>query len=235
MDFGLSSDSPLRSLPVGLPAKQLMFFESVRLSIEMCFLCYNRLYQGLSEISFDEGQRTSLNVVSSYLDAWSIVDSLHRLRELLNGFPGHQKSKSTAFQVLIRKTNIVRELRNSIQHIRSKIEELSETSGVWGSLSWVIFPYESSTRGRICGILPGGMPRSRQRVVNPIGKRFESNLDQITLSYLDYELSLSESIRELARFTTALEAKLDRIFKGQERQLSDLFLSIEFECNGIEY
>lgn len=74
------------------PCKQALFIEGIRVSIEMADLAHQRL-QGILPLlsSMQPINQEPHPSVSAMLDAWSIVDSLHRLRGLMRHMPGIQK------------------------------------------------------------------------------------------------------------------------------------------------
>jgi hypothetical protein len=68
---------------------------------------------------------------------WSLVDVVHRLRELAQAVPGLSK-RNPDLVAFLGATRVAEDCRHYIQHLRS---ELSKTDvnpfPVWGSLSWV--------------------------------------------------------------------------------------------------
>lgn len=83
----ISDGSPLRRLPSELDRRQALFLDGIRYSVEMADLAYTRLRQTLFNLAEQRGSGTSLDhwlFVSAVQDAWSLIDSLHRLRGLLS-------------------------------------------------------------------------------------------------------------------------------------------------------
>jgi hypothetical protein len=104
----------------------------------MAHIAYERLdrhLQGLSAMSGKPGFRES---ATAMLDAWSIVDSAHRMRDLVEHLPGLPNSKWK--RLLQDRTGEVAELRNCVQHQLGEIENLISNGGqLWGFLSWAEF------------------------------------------------------------------------------------------------
>jgi len=70
----------------------LFFIEGIRFSIETADLAYRRLRDTLIVLGTQEtADPDSPSTASAMLDAWSIIDSLHRLRGLMRNMPGIEK------------------------------------------------------------------------------------------------------------------------------------------------
>jgi hypothetical protein len=88
----LDKNRVLRRIPAALARNQALFIEGIRFSIEMADLAHRRLGETLPLLSrMEDPDGESPSNVSAMLDAWSIVDSLHRLRGLLKHMPGIEK------------------------------------------------------------------------------------------------------------------------------------------------
>ena len=76
-------------------------------------------------------------VASALLDAWSLVDICHRIRELIQGLPGLSAKKQPEIRAFLQNTVRVKVLRNYVQHFRNGIQKSSiPSSPLWGALSW---------------------------------------------------------------------------------------------------
>src|ERR1043166_9736023 len=86
----IQDDSVLRSIPKSLNNKRAFFIEAIRISIEMVDVAHRRLQMVLLHVSQQTVSKTlpdSVVYASALLDAWSIIDSIHRLRGLVEHFP----------------------------------------------------------------------------------------------------------------------------------------------------
>jgi len=86
--------------------------------VEELLLKTNKVHSG------DEGK--GIPHAFMFLDAWSFIDSVHRLRELLEQMPGIQKNESTALKVFLGKTALIEDLRHIAQHLRREVKELAD-------------------------------------------------------------------------------------------------------------
>lgn len=77
----IGDESPLRRLPGQLDRKQMLYLDGIRYSIEMADLAHLRLQQTLLDLAnhSNDSDPVHLYFVAAVQDAWSIVDSVHRL------------------------------------------------------------------------------------------------------------------------------------------------------------
>lgn len=225
----ISDESPLRRLPAGLDRKQMLFFDGIRFSIQMADLSYTRLLTTLKGLAENESSSrdTGAGITSAFLDAWSVIDSCHRLRELVSGLPG-MKRNWPSLQILLRRTEKVEALRNIVQHLRREIEKLvSLREPVWGTLGWVSFA-DDPTRGRSCVIVAGSLFDAEYPVVNPVGKQMVGESGFVTLNAGGVEICLSEVVEEIAKFTARLEQFVSEQFTPSDASGADALLRLEF-------
>lgn len=132
----IGPSSPLRLLPAGLDRSQMLFFDGIRVGIEMAELAYGRLKAQLHQIAIlgPRSEEWDKLVSICFVDAWSIVDAFFRLRSLLHRFPG-LRQRTPFLQVFLRQLEPVKELRHAIQHVDERIDELARCNqSVWGTL-----------------------------------------------------------------------------------------------------
>jgi hypothetical protein len=131
-------DSPLRKPPSSFSRQQVLFLDGIRYSAEMIRIAYERLWTQLNAITVpppDNSDITTDDIARAMLDAWSIVDSANRLRDLVREFPG---LPNTPWEhVFLANTVEVDALRNAVQHPETEIRRsLAEAGQLWGFLSW---------------------------------------------------------------------------------------------------
>ena len=102
----IPEESPFRRLPRTMPRRQILYCDALRLSAEMAGLGFERLTNLLVRISDLEitlkeslslgrpvpetvrnQDQPSNRAVNALLDAYSVIDSAHRFREILEAFP----------------------------------------------------------------------------------------------------------------------------------------------------
>lgn len=127
--------SSLRTPPENLTRRQVLFLDGIRYAVEMAHIAYSRLYDLLQLIAVSPTQPLSDDITRAMLDAWSVIDSAHRMRDLVAGMPGLPHSVWT--RLLQERTSDIDELRNAVQHQRGEVDGLAEYGGqLWGYLSW---------------------------------------------------------------------------------------------------
>lgn len=137
--------SPLRKPPPGLSRRQILLLDGLRYAADMADVSYQRLAPYLQQLPEEP---SALETATAMLDAWAIVDSSHRFRDLAQVFPG--LGNPSWRSELRRGTEDVANLRNCVQHQRGEIEALVKSGEpTWGFLSWV----------SLGGPVPGGMWR----------------------------------------------------------------------------
>src|ERR1700722_14623995 len=131
----ISEDSPFRRLPADLNAEQAAFLDGVRYAADMVGLSYERLKLALRKLATEE-KPGQVYFTAAFQDAWSIVDSVHRLRRILGHMPGMTNS-TPRYKLFARRTAVAEELRNRIQHLGERLKAVaSDGEPVWGTLAW---------------------------------------------------------------------------------------------------
>lgn len=104
----------------------------------MICIAYERLWAQLDAITVPPPDNSTIatdDIARAMLDAWSIVDSANRFRDLLREFPGLPNSPWE--RIFLANTVEVDALRNVVQHPESEIgKSLVEVGQLWGFLSW---------------------------------------------------------------------------------------------------
>jgi hypothetical protein len=131
-------DSPLRKVPITLERRAVLFYDAIRYSLHVFDLAASRLAGAIDVLSEEtvNHERLSEPIASAISDAWLLIDSTHRLRELVEQAP-KLKKKQPEVQLFLRRTAIAEKLRHFFQHFRTGIEAYVATAQpIWGTLSW---------------------------------------------------------------------------------------------------
>ena len=141
----IPNDSLLRRLPTNLSTRLVLFIDGITYSAEILDLAFQRLSQTLEKIASGQVQKDHLraHIIESVSNAWVIIDSGHRLRELVQQLPG-LKQKQPDVQLFIRKTSDIEDLRHYYQHFRTEIDSfVKKCMPLWGSIAWSCFHPET--------------------------------------------------------------------------------------------
>lgn len=186
----------------------------------MALMTYARLraaclhYQPVDEESEERSQEhgeTPGTVTNILLQSWSFIDSVNRLRVLLQAAPGFKKN-APGLQVLLRATENVEGLRNYVQHLGEESLKVAERGHpIWGSLSWVETRSADTRTVAARLLIPGRLAvSSGYPMVNPAGKSIRPPIDLISLTANELTVSLTDAADAVARFRRRLELALGR-------------------------
>mgnify|MGYP006873467032 CR=1 FL=1 len=224
-------DSPLRTLPESLDRRSVLFLDGIRYAIQIFDLASSRLGGTLHQLSQIKENSPELadGISSAIADAWTMIDSTHRLRELLEQLPGLKK-KEPALQLFLKRTSKVEDLRNFFQHFRNEIDTFTELGlPLWGTLSWVYTDRETG-RSQQYSIAPGTFfdgvgihsctyDRFHHKFVERV--LFQAGTERIDLADLnDWMTDFVEWYSEWFRVR----------FDGTERYISDVRFKISFHA-----
>ncbi len=215
---------------------QRRFVQGVRIAVEMAQLSSTRLRDVLEATSVEgkyPGDAWPAQSASVFLDAWSLVDSIHRLRELLRAFPNMSK-RGGLLKVFLQATSGVRTLRNHVQHLGGDLvnRDLGHLP-VWGIIGWIWTINGSHTRFRSGVITAGADANMLRPILLPMDRVFHDPLDHITLSVGGDQINLSEAMRLVIRLGRAMEEQLRPQFEGrQPLPLVDALMLFDIAIDG---
>ena len=93
------------------------------------------------------------------MDAWTIIDAVHRLRALLRQIPGVSRSpkNSPKLRIFMDRTEIVEELRKHVQHLDQEVHSMAARSEpILGVVRWwAITKHEGQPVVSICYVVAG--------------------------------------------------------------------------------
>lgn len=225
----LSEESPLRKPPASFSRRQMMVLDGIRYAAEMAHLAYERLRGSLQAIESVE-KTTVVQNAEALKDAWSIVDSVNRYRDLLANMPGLNKAPWT--RLLAQRTEDAASLRDCIQHQLGELKRLADEGGqVWGYLSWA-----GMRDGRPTGIwymLSGGSDYAGDQwlFAGPVQLPFRVPPDRIRLNAYGRQVYLWRLVTAVATATRRLESAVSNGevrpvgVPATERRGADVFYS----------
>jgi len=199
-NMNTKKDSHSHSSPDLLKDRQAFFFDGIRYSLRMIKVANNRLQEKLYSLTNREWEKEYLTVLTAsvMLDAWSIIDSVHRFRNLLMQAPGI-KQKSPELRIFYDKTEGVEALRNTIQHLRNESKSfIDKNLPALGILSWVVLNMPDGKSASLYSLVAGTIyPNIVYPLVNPLGKRIQPPVDHINIILGNHSLCLSDIIEKV--------------------------------------
>lgn len=219
-------DSPLRRLPHGLSAKQIVFFDALGISAEIAGQAYDDLLTELRLLGEDPDPDRPRNFVGVIRHTWTFVDAVHRFRVVLQQTPSIKHNQ--VYELFMRRTEAVTEMRNKAQHLNQELAGIAKRSqGAYGTLTWVLGTGEDSLPkplmlniGTAYGRVVGPMIDFQERL--PIGE-----IRRIRLELADRFLTLSDAREHLASMVRNLEPPVADFAKGKPRFGSDQFMKFD--------
>ena len=212
-----------------LTVRQRLLLDGIRYSVLMTTYTIDRLRALLAALS-DSRRPTASDYTNAFLDSWSIVDSCHRLRDLIRATPGIKQNEPNIL-LFLQRTRSVEDLRNYIQHTIGDIRTIEEMQKpFWGSLSW--FRIYDQMHGRICLLRIGSSHQKEETLplVNPGGRRVKPPVDLLTLNAIGYEISLTEVAEAVATVENSIREQLSARFSlASLTGTGELFASVDWE------
>jgi len=202
----LGRESPLRSIPTNMDAKQSRCLNAIRHAAETMDIAFLRLREGLTANALNPPKDLELSsfIAHVFSDAWLFVRAVariaHEFNELTNGQP--------------RTLPNVESLAESTKPFR----DLAESESVsWGSISWLtgvsLTPYP---RALHCAIYPGSHTEPPQITTEPIITTLDWPTDRIRLKLGEIEADLSAIRKHVALRLSLLEEILQKALDGPD-------------------
>lgn len=220
-------DSPLHNPPSIASAKQVAAFDGLRYSFNIVGLAYDRLQDDLLAISSDgpKDRLDPVRVTSAFLHAWSFVDNLYRLGQLLHDVPGLRWTPD--LEVYTRAVAAFEPLRHGFQHLDDRLGQSASTdTPLLGTLYWFYTPGAFDDRGTSHSLASGVLRAGHHFVRNPLGREYEVPIGLISLLAFGHEVELSDLLRRTIPIARGLDEGLRTWAGAAPRVGADLLLSV---------
>jgi hypothetical protein len=205
----LSDDSPLNRIPPLPDVLLVQLLDGVRYSIAMADLSYVRLESSLAAVFEPEPKPYRIST-AAFLDVWSFVDAINRLRNLFERTV--RQKVIPQVRVFIDATETYRDLRNDIQHLETELRKKERppvpgTPATWGTLA-CLAPTDDPRAARFGVLVPG--TRSYATANFGLADRPYPTrpVDSITLTAHGKQVCLTDTHGALERVTRAIEKTL---------------------------
>lgn len=205
----VSTTSPFRSLPSTLDRRQATVLDGIRLALEMADLCYARLEQILLNLAQQEALPPQEYRVfpGAFVDAWTFVDTVNRLRDLVRQFP--RMRNSTGLRLFFDRTSSIEVMRDVLQHLNNEIAGLAERNeSVWGQLGWVATIDPVIASSKLCFLVGGQVTPGTHPFINPLGKPLRYPIDHVQLTLGSQCVEFTRVYESLQKFVEAVEPSL---------------------------
>lgn len=130
----------------GNDLRKIKCLDGLYFSFELLDFNFHGLHETCCTIIAD-----NKNIVPALSRCWSIIDQIHRIREISQAMPGLNK-KNELLLPFLNETKVVEECRHYIQHLRTELlAKPPHPFPVWGSLSWVDSQDKNKTHTAMIG------------------------------------------------------------------------------------
>lgn len=129
----INNESHFRFPPKKLKPEQVIVFNAITYSVDICEITYDRLYNEL--IKFSEKPRSrNENFPKIFADVWTIISNATIFMNLIT-----RHFDLETDEPMLTELNKAKKLRNSYQHIDERISEVLTLNDLpmYGSLSWI--------------------------------------------------------------------------------------------------
>jgi len=209
----ITPESPLRHIPDSVDMRQVAILDGIRYCAQSVFDSYVRLALGLQSRATDGShEQAAIPSERVFSDAWTIVDSAHRLFGLLRELPRHEDLPS--WPLIIEHKGHIKVLRDGTQHIHARLDRLIKKNlPVMGALTWIDaseFPGKGTMSSNL---LASGRLLSRDwPAENPAGPRPRAEIDFAKLHAREDVFCVSDYCQALRAIVSELETALAEQF-----------------------
>jgi hypothetical protein len=224
----VKTTSPLWKLPQGLHPQQASFLDAIRLSVQFIDLAHARLHDGLTQLTLSSDRSLQLGP-NALMDAWAVIDAVHRLRALVRQLPRY-KQRAPSKRLFMDRTQSVDQLRNSFQHLVSEISELTDSDlPVLGAITWVRPVDGQFNCLSINTFIPG-----QARSIDPsswviVPGMVPDRVTQIELWHRDKKANITILHGAVCELVAAIEGELAKLSPDNPAAICDAMASITLE------
>lgn len=228
----LSPNSSLRRVPSVLDPKQAIFIDGIRHSIDIIDLAYSRMRNTLSKIALAPPSSDELPEITPYifLDAWAMIDAIHKFEILYSKFPGMtRKQPEAGTKTFSELCESLIKIRNIADHPTGSAERLASGDGaVFGTLTWMTGFNTNPIEVYFCTLRPGTLKAQPSIEWPKILTTLDWPTDCICLSVGGINANLSAIRPHIEKRVKHFENQLEQEFnKDQYKQgliINDAFI-----------
>ncbi|MDW5442223.1 hypothetical protein [Polaromonas sp. SM01] len=209
--------------------------DGIRYSLEIADRAYRRLRETIWKISSDKKSDHVDRYVDLVSDAWTIVDSLNRLRILCKSncqYVNYDYCRAYAAEL---QSIVV--LRNANQHMNGRLETIvADKESAWGAISWTTCITNPPTRAEVHCFVAGALRTTDLSLPEPPERPFYMPVDGITMKANKTEVFISDLMLLTAQFVSQFDADLSQLFPRDAPHVRDAHATahISFNESGIK-
>jgi len=235
----IPQNSYIRHLSEVVNPRQILVFDGIRYSIDICDLAYERLCSNLHKFTYTN-DKTSPSFPLIFSDICTIINNAYLFFQLL--IKHFKLKKEDSFFKEISK---IEYFRHTIQHLEDRIDEFlfDNNLPIFGILSWYAKINPASLEGKIITVYSGTFTSKEEvkvDIVNPIGKKNNKIINDIEYTLVvridnkfeTKKIKINELILNLSLIIEYIEKQLNEQFKNFESRIKhscDLTFVFDFE------
>lgn len=201
-------NSPLRRPPSELSRRQVLFLDGIRYAAEMADVAYQRLSEELMRLAESPDEPSTRDIARLMLDAWSIVDAVHRFFDIVGAMPG--LAQGSWLRVLRDRCGDLLALRDDIQHQNERAVIVpGRPNQLWGYLSWAAVDQSGQYTGKWWMVSAGSEYVNDQCLfVGPYTLPFSVPSGRIRLNAFDRSVYLGRCVQAVIEVIAHLTDEL---------------------------
>jgi len=236
----LPINSYLRHPPVEISPNQILLFNAIRYSADICEISFSRLLQTLSQLT-ENNDIKNFDFPVAFLDIWSVINNSVIFKKILC-----REFKLTGNEKHFEEINKAVKLRDSNQHIDERLLDGFPGTDypIYGSLSWI--KYYNSYTNFIRTTLFSGSFTQKENINTTLSNKEDIEYDLIiqkiqftgiiregkkgNYSYREESILISKIITEMIWWISELDKNLEEMNKTAtftSSHRSDFFMQIK--------
>lgn len=209
----ISDESFLRRLPVAVAAKDRVRFDAIVTASDIISQAFNALRGFATGAGVDLEKFTNAARAFALGQCWTMVDQLHAIRQLIR--PGENGKPGPLSQALLEAAQPATMMRNSMDHLAAKLDNLSKRKGfrspLFGTLSYFYTTDAEPRGGSMVTIMAGSlMGEEAMALTNPLGREFAIPVGLFTLAAFGYGIEFGTAIGSLRDWLQATEVSTEQ-------------------------
>ncbi len=228
----IKPESQLRCISTDINTRDILFLDGVRYSIEIIDLNYKRLLNTIEQIVILGNEKKPIPpfIAMAMSDSWAIIDSTHRLRELIQSLPKLKKN-TPEVQVFLRNTQCVEDLRNYVQHFRTGINSfVKHEMPLWGTLIWNKKNAETGC-SECHSIIPGTFFNNITSSIGSFSNEKYEFYEKIILKTGEFNCDIADIYDRVSVFFSWYENWFIKNFSDENHHGADAYVKFQIKPN----
>ncbi|MBC7525458.1 MAG: hypothetical protein H7239_13600 [Flavobacterium sp.] len=218
----IATNSFFRTPPANLHPEQIVAFNAIRYSVDICELIFERLEKNLFDFAFNPSNENYTGLIFS--DVWSIINNATILKNVIK-----RQFNIPDTDPLLIKLKEIEGLRHSNQHLDERINQITSLDNllpIYGTISWLTKQDGNSEEGILSVICSGTVYRDlNTKPENPAGKINNKKINDIKFTGINR--IDKTNFNETSVYINEIIDCIKEIIKNFENQIDEQFQIID--------